>query len=155
MKLRELLRFERAHYGTWDDAEAERLVTVLEVPDDIELRAMSRGQATKAMLCLALAHRPALLLLDEPFSGIDPVARDEVLRAVISALDGAQRTVLCATHELDVAARIADRVAILRDGRIARHGALAEILDCGDEADAAPRRLAEEFAAATQGQSTC
>src|SRR5262249_47745455 len=69
-----------------------------------------------------------LLLLDEPFAGLDPLVREEVLRGVIGELRGGRRTVLVATHDLDVVARIADRVAILSSGRITAHGTLEEIL---------------------------
>jgi ABC-2 type transport system ATP-binding protein len=95
----------------------------------------------KAMLVAALAHQPPLLLLDEPFAGLDPVVREEVLRGVIGELRSGEHTVLCATHDLDVAARIADRVAVLHEGRIAAHGTLEEVLDIDEEAARVPERM--------------
>ena len=71
---------------------------------------------------------PELLLRDEPFAGLDPLVREEVLAGVIAALREGERTVLCATHELDVAARIADRIAVLHEGRIQRHDELSAVL---------------------------
>ena len=128
----DLMRFARAHYATWNDALAQELIDQLAVPVKTKLGDLSRGEGMKVMMVLALAVEPELLLLDEPFAGLDPVVRDDVLRAVIGALRQGERTVLCATHELDVAARIADRVAVLEGGRIAAHGTLTEVLVCRD-----------------------
>ena len=88
---------------------------------------MSRGQGMKAMLAAALASRPRLLLLDEPFGGLDPLVREEVLKNVIGALGDDGPTVLLATHDLEIAARVADRVAVLANGRIRREGSVDEI----------------------------
>lgn len=128
MTVCDLLRFLRPHYPSWNDALAAELCERLAVPMRTRLRAMSRGQGMKAMLVAALAPEPELLLLDEPFAGLDPLVREEVLGGVVGSLREGARTVLCATHELDCTARIADDVAVLDKGRIARHGTLAEVL---------------------------
>jgi ABC-2 type transport system ATP-binding protein len=171
MTVRDLFRFLRPQYPTWDGAHADELVERLRVPDRTPFRSLSRGEGMKAMLAAALAPRPPLLLLDEPFAGLDPLVREEVLRGVIGELRGGRRTVLVATHDLDVVARIADRVAILAGGRITAHGTLAEILrtsgngnvgvaggldGAGDDGDdgngdlggSAPARLRDALAAA-------
>ncbi|MEZ5989052.1 MAG: ABC transporter ATP-binding protein [Planctomycetota bacterium] len=151
MTLAELLRFAGAHYPTWSPARAQDLAARFAVPLDTRLRALSRGQGMKAMLVLALASEPRLLLLDEPFAGLDPVVRDEVLQVVVSSLREEGRTVLCATHELEVAARIADRVAVLEGGRIVAHGSLAEVLG-EDEPGAVPQKLRRIMAACAEGE---
>ncbi|MBK9386234.1 MAG: ABC transporter ATP-binding protein [Planctomycetes bacterium] len=148
MKARELMRFLAPHYPSWDAAEAERCLERFHVPHDVPLAGLSRGQGALLMLAAALAPKPKLLLLDEPFAGLDAVAREEVLRALIGALgEGEERSVLCTTHDLDVAARIADRIAWLEDGRIREHGTLPEVLGATDDEElaGAPRRLAEKF----------
>ena len=124
----QLYAFLRPHYPKWDDARCSELAEKLRVPMRTKFKALSRGQGMKAMLVAALAPDPELLLLDEPFAGLDPLVREDVLEAVVSALDDGRRTVLCATHELELASRIADRVAVMRDGRIVRHDALADVL---------------------------
>ena len=150
MRMPDLMRFARAHYETWNDGLAAQLIEQLDVPVHTRLGDLSRGQGMKAMMVLALAVEPELLLLDEPFAGLDPVVRDDVLRAVIGSLRQGQRTVLCATHELDVAARLADRVAVLEGGRIATHGTLAEVL--GDEDPVAvPENLRKTMVACAAG----
>jgi len=129
MTPRELYAFLAPQYPTWNADEVARLVEHLGVPADRKFQALSRGEGMKAMLVAALAPQPELLLLDEPFAGLDAVAREEVLRGVIGALKEGERTVLCTTHDLDVASRIADDVALLADGRIAAHGPLTDVLE--------------------------
>ncbi len=150
MTVQELGGFLQPHYPTWNSQRFAELGERLSVPQRTRFAAMSRGQGMKAMLVAALASEPELLLLDEPFAGLDPIVREEVLQGVLAGLGEDGRTVLCATHELELAARIADRIAVLRDGAITRHGTLAEVLG-DDEPAALPRALhkmlAAEFAA--------
>jgi ABC-2 type transport system ATP-binding protein len=98
---------------------------------------MSRGEATKAVLATTLAHEPEVLLLDEPFGGLDPMSHEEVLECVVRSLEVGTRTVLVSTHDLDVAARLGEHVAVLSGGGIAMVMSM-------DEATAgeAPRREA-------------
>jgi len=152
MTVRDLFRFLEPQYPTWDRAYADALVQQLRIPEKTSFKAMSRGEGMKAMLAAALAPRPPLLLLDEPFAGLDPLVREEVLRGVIGELRGGERTVLLATHDLDVVARVADRVAILADGRIRAHGTLEEVLggaSTGDDAaGSAPAKLRDALESA-------
>jgi ABC-2 type transport system ATP-binding protein len=146
MTAHELYKFLAPQYPTWNRDEVDRLVAMLSVPMDREFRALSRGEGMKAMLVAALAPEPELLLLDEPFAGLDAVAKEEVLRGVIGALKEGERTVLCTTHDLDVAARIADDAAILSGGKIVAHGPLTDVL----ESDRClPERMKDLLAEAT------
>ena len=105
---------------------------------------LSRGQGMKAMLAGALAHRPPVLLLDEPFGGLDPLIREQVLVGMIDAMGTEPRSVLLTTHDLDVAARIADRVAFLANGRIEREGPVSALMS--DEREATPDGLRQVMA---------
>jgi ABC-2 type transport system ATP-binding protein len=149
MTVPDLFRFLAPHYPTWDDAVARDVAARLAVPMATPFRAMSRGQGMKAMLAVAVAHDPDVLLLDEPFGGLDPVVREEVLRSVIAAVGDRPRAVLLVTHDLDVAARIADRVAVLEHGRIRTEGTAAEVAG-RPQAEATPQGLHAALAARGQ-----
>ncbi len=144
MKVKELFRFLAPYYATWDPAHAKDLAAQLDVPLDTKFKHLSRGQGMKAMLTAALAHRPPVLLLDEPFGGLDPLIREQVLVGMIDAMGAEPRTVLLTTHDLDIAARMADRVAFLGKGRIEREGPADEIVQGGD--GATPAKLREALA---------
>jgi len=148
MRAKDLFLFLQPQYATWNATRCKDLCDQLDVPMKTRFKAMSRGQGMKAMLVAALAPEPELLLLDEPFAGLDALVREEVLQGVLAALNDGERTVLCATHELDVAARIADRVAVLRDGELRQHGTLAEVLG-DDEPVQVPQGLQRALAAAS------
>lgn len=151
MTAKDLYKFLSRQYATWNEGRVRQLCEQLDVPMKTRFKSMSRGQGMKAMLVAALAPEPDLLLLDEPFAGLDVLVREEVLQGVLAALKDGERTVLCATHELDVASRIADRVAVLERGRIVQHGTLAEVL--GEEEPAqVPSGLHDVLADAVRGE---
>ena len=79
-------------------------------------------------MLIALAHRPDLLILDEPSSGLDPVVRNDILSAIIRTVADEGRTVLFSSHLLDEVERVADRVTMLHQGRVALSAPLDEIL---------------------------
>jgi ABC-2 type transport system ATP-binding protein len=94
MTVRQLVAFCRPLYPTWDDAFAARLLEQFALPTGSKLRDLSRGIKVKAALLVSLAYRPRLLILDEPFTGLDVLVRDEFIRGVLElragALDGAR-----------------------------------------------------------------
>lgn len=134
MKPLQLGHFVSGFYPTWDQAEFERLLTKLEVPIDRKVRTFSGGMVAKLALCLALAHRPPLLLLDEPTAGMDAVARREFIEIVRqqARLDG--RTTFFSSHLIDEVELAADTVGIIDGGRMLYEGPL-------DQLRASARRL--------------
>jgi ABC-2 type transport system ATP-binding protein len=127
MRIGDLLDWLAPHHPRWNAAKAASWVEALGVPRDRRFREMSRGEGTKAMLAATLAHEPEVLLLDEPFGGLDPLVHDEVLAGVVRSLAESETTLLVSTHDLDVAARIGDRVAVLVDGRVRREADVEEL----------------------------
>lgn len=118
MRLRDLLRYTQAFYPAWDAAYAEELRQDFELDPRARIKSLSRGQRARAGLLIALAHRPELLVLDEPSSGLDPVVRRDILGSIIRTIADDGRTVLFSSHLLDEVERVADRVAIIHEGRI-------------------------------------
>jgi len=136
----ELFRFLAPHYERWNDGVAQRMARDLGLPLDRPMKTLSRGEAAKAMLVAAFAPEPELVLLDEPFSGLDPVVRHELLRGFLAEFEGKERVALVATHDLDVAARLADRIVVVAGGRVALHGTVEEVLG-----EYSPARIPEKL----------
>jgi len=116
----QLLDYCRPFYPAWDDTLAERLQQTLDLPMHDCLRALSRGTRMKAALLSALAFRPELLVLDEPFSGLDPLVRDELIQALLELANDRDPpwSVFISSHDIEEVERLADGVAFLNNGRI-------------------------------------
>ena len=127
MRVRELMRYTQAFYPGWDENYAEELRDAFDLDPKARVRNLSRGQRARAGLLVALAYRPDLLLLDEPSSGLDPVVRRDILGAIIRTIGDEGRTVLFSSHLLDEVERVADRVAIIHQGRILLTASIDEI----------------------------
>lgn len=108
----------RRIYPSWDDTYADVLMRRFDLRSQQSLGGYSHGQRVKALLLLCLARRPRLLLLDEPTTGLDPVARLEVLEALADVLRDEQRSVLFSSHNTADIEQLADRVAFLHQGRL-------------------------------------
>ena len=118
MKVGSLLDFCRALYPTWDEHYATQLCDMFGLTRDTKLKGLSKGQRARAGLLVAIAHRPKLLILDEPSSGLDPIARRDILEAIIRTINQDGRTVLFSSHLLEEVDRVCDSIAMMRDGRI-------------------------------------
>ena len=129
MRVTELMSYTEAFYPDWDPAYAEELRAMFDLDPNARIKTLSRGQRARAGLLAALAHRPQLLILDEPSSGLDPVVRRDILSAIIRTIADEGRTVLFSSHLLDEVERVADRVAIIHHGRILLTAPLDQIKD--------------------------
>jgi ABC-2 type transport system ATP-binding protein len=118
MRVDELIRYSRAFYSAWDDAYAEELRQAFALDPAAKIRTLSKGQKARAGLLIALAHRPELLVLDEPSSGLDPIVRRDILGAVIRTIADEGRTVLFSSHLLEEVEQVADHVTMINHGRI-------------------------------------
>ncbi|HYW32571.1 MAG TPA: ABC transporter ATP-binding protein [Gemmatimonas sp.] len=113
-----LLGHAAAFYPAWDRAYAVQLTGALGVPANQRIGGLSKGETRRLQLVLALAHRPALLLLDEPMDGLDPVVRRRALVLLAEHLADTPTTVLLSTHHVGEMESLADHVGVLRDGRL-------------------------------------
>lgn len=120
MTPRELCRFLEPFYPTWDRRLADDFLDRFELPRHTRIGRLSKGQSVKLGLAVALAHRPELVILDDPALGLDPIARKEFNRDLIEHLQTAGCTVIYSSHLLEEVESVADVVAILDRGRIVR-----------------------------------
>jgi ABC-2 type transport system ATP-binding protein len=108
------MSYLRPFYPDWDNAWAEELLRQLDLPRDRRLRNLSRGMQIKAALASSLAYHPKLIVLDEPFSGLDSLVRDELIEALLERSAGA--TVLISSHDLAEIETFASHVGYLDGG---------------------------------------
>ncbi len=118
MRVGDLVDFTRAIYPTWDDAYAKQLCEMFGLSRATRLRSLSKGQRARVGLLVAIAHRPELLVLDEPSSGLDPIARSDILEAIIRTISEDGRTVLFSSHLLHEVDRVCDSVSLMNEGKI-------------------------------------
>lgn len=112
------MEFVRSIFPGWDRSYALDLARRFDLKPEQKIKGLSHGQRVKAALLLALARRPRLLVLDEPTTGLDPVARHEVLAALTEILADERRTVLFSSHNTLDVEQISDRITFIDRGRI-------------------------------------
>ncbi|MBI4545458.1 MAG: ABC transporter ATP-binding protein, partial [Gemmatimonadetes bacterium] len=113
-----LMRYHAAYYPAWDAGYAGELARLFEIRPEARFGTLSKGQQRRIQLVLALAHRPPVLLLDEPTDGLDPVMREQALSALAGHLARFPTTILVSTHLVHEAERLGDHLGVMRDGRI-------------------------------------
>ncbi|MBV9774107.1 MAG: ABC transporter ATP-binding protein [Gemmatimonadetes bacterium] len=118
MRCGRLLRHAAAYYPAWDPAYADHLGRAFGLKPDRRVGTLSKGEARRLQLVMALAHRPPLLLLDEPTDGLDPVVRRQTLALLAEHLADTPTTVLVSTHQVYEVESLADHVGVLREGRL-------------------------------------
>jgi ABC-2 type transport system ATP-binding protein len=157
----ELVEYCRPLYPAWDDALSQRLQKALGLSDRAPLKTLSRGTRMKAALLVSLAYRPELIVLDEPFSGLDPLVRDELVRALLDAPGERPPTVFVSSHDVDEVERLADWVGFLQNGRLVfaepvesllKRFRLVEVVVASDSAPGIPARP-EWIAQGTSGRT--
>lgn len=118
MTVRQFLDFCRGLYPEWDQNFAEQLMRQLDLPGDKKLKHLSRGMKMKAVLLSSLAYRPNLLILDEPFSGLDPLARDEFISGVLNVADEGNWTIVISSHDINEVEKLVDWVGFMDRGEL-------------------------------------
>lgn len=123
------MQLMRQIYPAWDESYAQHLIQRFDLNPAQAMAGFSHGQRVKALLMLCLARRPRLLLLDEPTTGLDPVARMEVLESLADVLRDDQRSVLFSSHNTHDVEQLADSIAFLHRGQLIAHADKESFLD--------------------------
>ncbi len=126
----DLVLAQRRVEPAYDARLTGRLLRRAGIAPAAQLRRLSAGQRTRLLLAVALGLRPDLLLLDEPFARLDPLAREEVLDELrVHHAGGEDRTILLSTHELGGLERFVDHVVLLHEGRVVLEGTALDLLE--------------------------
>jgi ABC-2 type transport system ATP-binding protein len=116
MTVEGLLDYVRPFYPQWDRQLEQQLVRQFDLPRKRRLKHLSRGMRMKAAFASSLAYRPKLIVLDEPFSGLDPLVRDEIIEGLLDRAP--ETTILLSSHDLAEIESFASHVAFLEQGRL-------------------------------------
>ena len=116
MKVQRLLDHHASYRSNWDAGYATELMERLEVRHHTRFGKLSKGEARRVQLVMTLAHRPPLLLLDEPTDGLDPVMRDEALSLLSEHVAQTETTLVISTHLVYEVEGLGDRLGVLKDG---------------------------------------
>ena len=113
-----LLRYVSAWHPRWDDTIAEGLLAQFALAGRQRIATLSFGGGMKVQLLCALASRPHVLLLDEPFVGLDVATKDALIRGLLSVDEGSTRTTIIASHDLAEMELLVDHILVLQAGRV-------------------------------------
>jgi ABC-2 type transport system ATP-binding protein len=116
MRLDSFLAYLRPFYPSWDRKLENELVSQFDLPLDRKLRNLSRGMRMKAALAGALAYHPKLIVLDEPFTGLDPLVRDELIQGLLERAE--ESTILISSHDLAEIESFASHIGYVEQGQL-------------------------------------
>ena len=149
LRVAEFFDYLRPCYANWDQAFEREIRAQLRLPPARKIGELSHGMRLKMALACALPFRPSLLVLDEPLSGLDALARDEIIGGFLQ--HGRPTTIVISSHELDEVERFATHVAFLHDGRLLFQGPVSALAEHArplfPQSPAAHRSLRDIFVA--------
>jgi ABC-2 type transport system ATP-binding protein len=118
MTVGQFINWCRPLYPTWDRKFEDKMWKQFELPKRQRIRDLSRGERMKAALMSSLAYRPKLILLDEPFSGLDPIMRDEFIDGLLELADGEEWSAVISSHDIAEVSRLCDRMVTMHLGKV-------------------------------------
>lgn len=114
----ETLDFFSKMYSDFDKKKAFEMLAFMELPDDQQVKALSKGNKGRLKMILALSRQVPLILMDEPLSGLDPIVRNSIIKSLLSFIDVERQTVIMSTHEVTEIEPLLDRVILMYNGQL-------------------------------------
>jgi ABC-2 type transport system ATP-binding protein len=118
MTVWETLRFISGFYKDWQEDKAAEMLMAMELEANQKVRNLSKGMRARLKLIAALSRDVPLVLLDEPFSGIDPSSRAKIIRSIISEFQSGEQTIVLSTHSVSESEPMFDDVIFLQHGKV-------------------------------------
>lgn len=128
-QIQEVTKIYKRFYDTWDDEVYKEYLKTFKLDESKKLDQLSKGMYIKYILTLALSHHASLLILDEPTTGLDPVARDNILEIFQSLVETEEVSIFYSTHITSDLEKCADYIAFIKEGCIIEHSSKDELLD--------------------------
>ncbi|NTU26993.1 ABC transporter ATP-binding protein [Bacillus tequilensis] len=114
--VKDMVNFYQSQFPDFQTEQAYKLLNEMRLDPEKKIKKLSKGNRGRLKIVLALARRASIILLDEPFSGLDPMVRDSIVNSLVSYIDFEQQIVVIATHEIDEIETLLDEVIILENG---------------------------------------
>jgi ABC-2 type transport system ATP-binding protein len=127
MTVGQLLAFCKPLYPTWDDDLCSKLTRTFDLPLDRKIKALSRGMRLKAAMIAALAYHPSLLVLDEPFSGLDVSVREELVQGMLELSEQSDWTLFISSHDLEDIENLVDHIGFIDKGKLLLSDSLEQL----------------------------
>ncbi|WP_239616665.1 ABC transporter ATP-binding protein [Cohnella mopanensis] len=133
MKLSDAMKYMRDIYWDWDDSKASHLLDFFELKPSALICEASKGTRAKMKLLLALSRQAKYLLLDEPFSGIDPFARQQIAQAIVEDFVEEGQSILITTHEVSEVEIMLDEVLFIHEGKLLLNGNVEKLKQASNQ----------------------
>ncbi|TYS07369.1 ABC transporter ATP-binding protein [Bacillus subtilis] len=114
--VKDMVKFYQSQFSDFQEDQAYKLLNEMQLDPEKKIKKLSKGNRGRLKIVLALARRASVILLDEPFSGLDPMVRDSIVNSLVSYIDFEQQIVVIATHEIDEIETLLDEVIVLTNG---------------------------------------
>jgi ABC-2 type transport system ATP-binding protein len=125
----QLFDFYDSQFEDFDLIKAKEISQFLSVSLDSKMKSLSKGNRGRVKIAVTLGREASYYLLDEPFSGLDPMVRDDIAKGLIRFTDTERQTILMSTHELKEVEPLLDEIVVLKEGQVIAHEAVDEIRD--------------------------
>ncbi|AUZ25705.1 ABC transporter ATP-binding protein [Bacillus cabrialesii] len=125
--VKDMVNFYQTQFPDFQTEQAYKLLNEMQLDPNKKIKKLSKGNRGRLKIVLALARRASVILLDEPFSGLDPMVRDSIVNSLVSYIDFEQQIVVIATHEIDEIETLLDEVIILANGEKVEQRVVEEI----------------------------